>query len=712
MKPKITVAVIALAAVFITGCPVPQVGLAPGREAVGGEGQGSAPASGSISVSLDTGRGIAVYTNESGRTFDVTAAEYEGGPQVACVEVSDFTVIPPSTDAEALPVKVIVVGTRGDGNPGVWEIQADDTIQLPQPEQGGDTSTRCIVGGDLSTLPDGLQTAFGWAFKATAASADGKIIVGYAEHRKGFGWNGVQVLPNTRIGVYWRVSKLPFSRFCLVSPPRVIGIFTKPPRPAGWMSHGLTAVLSQLKQFMAGRLAAYIITPESVSGSDGLYRVKGLDDDNLAAVATIDRNTVTSIVELPDLTVSGLAFSMTADALSLAAEVKDGTNGPTANTGSLQFFLSVDALLDSLDARIAEVEVLPMAAYGSSGTLSASRALSELPEGTWHVIAQVTADAADAEAVTTNNTQVAAATLTISRVSNQYSLVIGSIASPDTSLDAGADWPLSVTVTRSGTGTVPPGVKLTYHVEGPWTTPADWQTSVPETDLNAAGAFTDTLSDRADRKLSSLGFREGKNTVTVSLSAPDYTGQTMVPQTAVILVKYPHLVVDTYFPLIAGPQYSGPDQGYSVLGDFNTFVSLYPASDPPFQAKAFNSGTSGRPVVLLPDGTYVPAYSGFGYIDQTGVDPGDYWVSVALDPKVTLPDAKQAYAVRALTAPPALTLTAYDGVLFTQAQVDALSATTDPDPGLSSRPSQLALEDKLLRMVSVGGINWFWIHLP
>jgi hypothetical protein len=161
MRSRIALICIALLSVFFIACPMPQVGVGPTKDVAGGTDpnvpQGTG---GSISVVNDEARGQAVYINETGQRFDVVAAEYPGGPLVACVQVADFTLVPPSTDADALPVKALVAGTRSDGTPGVWEIHSDDTIDLPQPAQDDSSGARCIVGGDMNTLPDGIQMGF------------------------------------------------------------------------------------------------------------------------------------------------------------------------------------------------------------------------------------------------------------------------------------------------------------------------------------------------------------------------------------------------------------------------------------------------------------------------------------------------------------------------------------------------------------------------
>jgi len=309
--------VVALA-VFLIGCPIPQVGVTPPRDLTGGETSAAGSATGSISVVNDEARGQAVYINESGQRFDVVAPEYDGGPLVKCVSVADFTLVSASSESDALPVKALVVGTRDDGSPGVWQINTDDTITLPQPEVTADNTARCIVGGDMPTLPGSLQSRFGWTFAVDSLSADGQMIVGHAVNRNGVVIGGVPIAAGSTIGVYWRAYPLPFTRFVVVSQPRVIGTFSPPALPAGWSPHPnrFTAVLATLKQFFAGTLEAYLSKPDTKAtvlrtGSIGgyAYSVRGVDQFGEPSFAVIDKSGGVVVTEFPDISVTSISVS-------------------------------------------------------------------------------------------------------------------------------------------------------------------------------------------------------------------------------------------------------------------------------------------------------------------------------------------------------------------------------------------------------------------
>lgn len=537
MKSRIALISIVLVSIFFVACPMPQVGVGTTKDVMGGEEQNPQATGGSISVVNDEARNQAVYINETGQRFDVVAEEYPGGPLVRCVQMVDFKELEPSTDVDALPVKAIVAGTRDDGTPGVWEIHLDDSILLPQPEQTDDNTARCITSGDATTLPDGLQVRLGWLFKVTAVSADGKIIVGVTKHPRGFTYNTTEVLATSSVAVYWRVYKLPYSRFLIVSPPHVIGVVTNPKRPAGWAPNdwNLSSVLSHLRQFFLGRFDSYLTTADSVQydAAEAIYKVKGLDDLNLAATARIDKTTVTSVIEAPDLTVGSVKFSPeTADVtgtLNLSAEVKNLTFDG-AQPGTLEFRLN--------QVLVAQVPTPVITADGSTGPITVSASLGDrgLSAGVYNVSAKVIANAQDGEVITDNNTAAAldsnsapaVLTLTSKSADTHPDLSITS-AKPEaaTVALAGGEWPFAVVVKNVGDTSSAESV-LRYHVVNVNGGELNLSVSVPALDPGAA--FTDPLDRsmntitnppgwKTDTPLSTLGIAAGTNTITISVDS-------------------------------------------------------------------------------------------------------------------------------------------------------------------------------------------------
>jgi hypothetical protein len=713
MKRIITIAAIAVAALFVVACPMPQLGPAHTKDAAGGDaGATTGAAPGSISVVNDAERGVAVYINESGQRFDVAAEETPGGVLVKCVDVSDFTIVPSTGDGDSLPVKAMVVGTRDDGSPGVWQINSDDTITLPQPEQTDDNTARCIVGGEMQSLPEGLQMRFGWTFKGLLTSADAKVIVGYAEQKQGTTYNSVQLAPGTRVAVFWRVSTLPYTRICMVSSPRVIGILSKPPHPSWWPARALSNILVQLKQFLLGKYEAYIVTPESIAIENGVYKVKGSDDEGVTAIARIDRNTVASIIEVPDLTVGSITFSPNpvkeGGTLALSAVVSNLTEGPALQS-SLEFYLSADQSLDTkVDMPLLQqpVTVPPIAAMSSSDPIAASATIpSGVAAGTYYVIAYVKANDLDAESVTANNTVPDPTALTVSggdSTSFDLSLNVTAPAS-GTVVSLNDAWPIGVTVTRSG-ASVPATVTYQFTNKAGAVIPTLTKPLVfdsPVATVSVGSVATDTLPGKVGDVLSSA---PGTTTVTITVKASNGSNTVTKEWPPVDLaVKYPHVIIDTYDPAQPAP-YFDVDGYYSVGATYNTVATLFVDPVVVNNGGLDSTGAVTRPETPESDGKTYVSYAGFAYIDYAnGLAPGDYLVQVTL-PSTSASTDQQAYAIRVLDA---LDLN-YGPWVF-----DKNNQPTTPSSDSSSSATPLSLNGKAAKLLQgPSSANWFKITLP
>ena len=538
MKSRIAIICVALVSVFFIACPMPQVGVGTTKDATGADQTAPQAAGGSISVVNDEARNQAVYINEAGQRFDVVAPEYPGGPLVACVEVADFTLVPPSTDSDALPVKALVAGTRNDGTPGVWEIHSDDTIDLPQPAVDDSGNARCIVGGDMNTLPDGVQIRYGWGFHVTAVSADGKMIVGYADNPKGVTIGGVQIQAGTTIGVYWRVYSLPYSRFCIVSAPHILGSFVKQPLPAKWAAHwpGRSSLLEQLRLFFAGTLQSYLVKPTSVhldvpqgitaaaATSTGTYDVLGINEDGLPASATIDKNGGVAIqVLVPDLAVSAVTVSTSTVSVSSASAPAASvftddpwsvsatlTNEGTAQATSVvaQYWLSSSATFDPTTAKLIDTSAtIPSLQVGQTITITSPQtySLSRLgitTAGTYYIVVTVAADPKNGEIDLSDNAAQASITAQVRQTATVDLTVSASSVAP---VDLFGMWSFNATVTNNGTGTAGPST-LDYSVNGK-------VTQVPVGSIGPNGSQVFSLSGKASFLTSTPG------TVHITLTA-------------------------------------------------------------------------------------------------------------------------------------------------------------------------------------------------
>ena len=365
---RIALVSLAVVVIFLLGCPMPQVGMGPKKEAAGDTEQGTPVANGaSISVIMDEARNQAVYINENGQRFDVAAEEYPGGPLVACVQVAGFTPVPPSTDPEALPVKALIAGTRDDGNPTVWEVHNDDSIHLSQPETDP-TGERCIVQDQMTTLPDGIQARLGWKFVVSdvKTAPDGKsgLIVGYAHQHNGLAIGGIQLLPDTTVALYWRVYSLLGGRVCIVSAPRIIGSLDEAPLPsqiaARWP--GRSSLLQRLWTYLYGTLKTYLVADlskdkgglkiERLLADNTTFEVSGTSDKGLPALATIPKSgTITIDTLVPNLNVSTVAVSPVPNSVdaswSISASVDNLNGTASADAITIQYYLSVNGSFDS-----------------------------------------------------------------------------------------------------------------------------------------------------------------------------------------------------------------------------------------------------------------------------------------------------------------------------------------------------------------------------
>jgi subtilase family serine protease len=316
------------------------------------------------------------------------------------------------------------------------------------------------------------------------------MLVGYADNPKGVTIGGVQILPGTTIGVYWRVYSLPYTRFCIVSPPRIIGTFSKQPLPPKWAAHwpGRSALLEQLRLYFVGKLESYIVKPTSVhletlagmtvtaAANAGVYVVSGTNEDGLPALARIDKSGGVALqVLLPDLAVSGVAVSTTPTQVTPPAFTDDQwsvsatlTNEGTAQATSIivQYWLSTSATLDTATAKLLDTSpTIHDLQAGTAITVASPQSYSVDKDGngagTYYIFVTAASDSKNGEIDLTDNSDKASIDVNGRALSN-IDLTVGvSTADP---VPVGGVWSFSATVTNSGTGTAGPSI-LQYKVK-------------------------------------------------------------------------------------------------------------------------------------------------------------------------------------------------------------------------------------------------------
>ncbi len=278
---------IAVSLVFVS-CSPTQVGVGSQKPPASATPTGSIESNATLTVVNDLSSNQAVFVSETGARIAVQTVAGTDGPAVRCVYSSGFASAQQASGSDSLPVKGVVVGQRDDGNPGIWEVDTDNSIQLVQNEQAG---TKGLLAPQQAQFPNGMHPRFGWVYYPTAVSPDCRVIVGYAENPNGY--KPLSIPKGTTIGVYWQVDRASFGKHVRVSAPFVIGTWQAENKPRGFHPRFATpfpSFLTQLKIFFLNELQSYLITATAVDKPNNNYVVTGTDEDGEAATATISPN--------------------------------------------------------------------------------------------------------------------------------------------------------------------------------------------------------------------------------------------------------------------------------------------------------------------------------------------------------------------------------------------------------------------------------------
>lgn len=159
------------------------------------------------------------------------------------------------------------------------------------------------------------------------------------------------------------------------------------------------------------------------------------------------------------------------------------------------------------------------------------------------------------------------------------------------------------------------------------------------------------------------------------------------------------LIIDTYDPITVGPIADpAPGQGGYPVDAANASVvaDLFEAGNL-VTPLATNDGVAVRPGTWV-NGSSIPAYQGFAYIDYPAPHAGDYFVRVHLGSP-----GPQAYALRVLGA----ASTDYATWIFTSGDVPGSSMNQD-----SASASSISLNGRAVRLLAGTHESWFKITLP
>ena len=306
MKKTVNLYLLAPLALLLFACPL----MNTSQTSMGGAQHplvpGGSNAAG-LTVQTDALRNQGVLVTSNGLKLDITSVA-DDGTTVNCVDAVGVAPVADSSGSKGLSGSsvAVVIGARNDGNPGAW-VYSSNKIQGVIDEDSGQVTSRLPEAGDQNGV---FRGAFGWVYHVVGVSEDGKIIIGYAENKKGINRGIVQIDPGTTIGVYWRVSRHPIRPFFMVTRAHIIGtldlskIKGTSKRAQHLIAEALEHALDQLKFLLIDYLSSYLIMVDKVhfDSVNNVYLVSGTDQDNQPAVATIDQKGGIVIAETPSNT--------------------------------------------------------------------------------------------------------------------------------------------------------------------------------------------------------------------------------------------------------------------------------------------------------------------------------------------------------------------------------------------------------------------------
>jgi len=284
------IVLVPLALIFIA-CSLPNMSQAPTP------GASTSTAAKTLTVGTDTTRNQGVLVTEDSAQLDIKSMT-DDGTVVNCVDALGIAPVTDGANARTVSGSghAIIIGTRNDGMPGAWVYSSKKIESVIDEDSGKLTS----VLPECAEKNDTFRGRFGWVYHVMGVSEDAKVIIGYAENRKGFSFGKLQIDKGTTIGVYWRVSPHPSRPFFMVSRAHIIGTFdlskvkVSNKRIQRFIDWALQHALDQLKLFLLDYLSSYLTMVEKngvhFDSANNVYLVSGTDQDDNPAVATIDQS--------------------------------------------------------------------------------------------------------------------------------------------------------------------------------------------------------------------------------------------------------------------------------------------------------------------------------------------------------------------------------------------------------------------------------------
>lgn len=255
-------------------------------------------------IVYDSSRDISVFIEEDETPIDLISYDEVSGRDIKCIDAADIVLFNKTSNIRSAgngnDLRAVVVGYREDGFPGIWLIFNDGSVKSPVSERTGKRSSLLEDADEKRKDPIGgeIEGFLGWKYYPTIISEDGLMIGGYAFNEEGFSKHLINVEPESKAAVYWRLKKNNGGNH-MISRARVVGVLPEKDGEQDWFIKLLRKVVSRLKLLFLSELDNYLVEPESIdySEEDSLYMMTGPDRDGDPATAMFNFKGVYSIVK-------------------------------------------------------------------------------------------------------------------------------------------------------------------------------------------------------------------------------------------------------------------------------------------------------------------------------------------------------------------------------------------------------------------------------
>jgi len=263
--------------------------------------EGGASSSGGFSLTVDSSANQGVLLTPDGKRVLIQATGSDGS-LVKCISPVSIATLKSDSSNKSAEKSEIVVGKTDKGSAGIWIYTSEGKFKSIEHEGSGHSSSKLPESDDHK---GDFRSSFGWTYHVVDMSEDGKIVVGYAENKKGLKLGPLTVDPGTTVGVYWRIWSRHHDghRHLWVSTARIIGTLdtsafhSKGWGHRSWLGFLFHRALERLKLFLVNYYSDYLTTVEkklenntkaiTFDESNDVYQISGQDQDGQDAIATL-----------------------------------------------------------------------------------------------------------------------------------------------------------------------------------------------------------------------------------------------------------------------------------------------------------------------------------------------------------------------------------------------------------------------------------------